>query len=357
MLIPLAQCVNLIYLWSQSGYANRRGLFVKKFMNNIEGMLVESLRGFAAAHVDLVRIHENPHFITRRHVPVEGKVALVSGGGSGHEPLHLGYVGRGMLDAACPGEVFTSPTPDQMLAASEAVNGGKGILFIVKNYAGDRMNFEMAAEMLEIEHETLLITDEALLTEPPSPEARRGMAGTMIVHKMVGAAAETGADLKGCKVLGERVNRATRTMGVALTSCMLPAANQPTFELGEDEMELGVGIHGEPGRKRLPLMKTDDLIEWIIDTICRDLGLKSGDRLLLLVNGLGCTPLIEQYLIFHAAEKTCRGKGLEIARSLVGNYTTSLEMAGCSITLCRLDDELIRLWDAPVHTVSLRWGY
>ncbi|MFQ5774313.1 MAG: dihydroxyacetone kinase subunit DhaK [Kiloniellaceae bacterium] len=329
---------------------------MKKFVNKVDDILTESLRGFAAAHADIVKIHEQPNFVTRADAPTKGKVALVSGGGSGHEPLHAGFVGYGMLDAACPGQVFTSPTPDQMLAAAAAVDGGAGVLFIVKNYSGDVMNFEMAADMVAGESATVLTNDDVAVEDSSFTTGRRGVAGTVVVEKIVGAAAEAGADLQACRALGERVNEATGSMGVALTSCTVPAAGKPTFDIGEDEVEMGVGIHGEPGRRRVKLAPADAIAEELVGAIAADLTPKSDDKILLHINGFGGTPLMELYLMYEAAARQCRAKGLQIARSLVGNYTTSLEMAGCSVTLTVLDDEMIRLWDAPVHTAALRWG-
>ena len=329
---------------------------MKKLINAVDGLLRESLDGFAAAHADLVRVAHAPTHVARAGAPKRGKVALISGGGSGHEPLHAGFVGYGMLDAACPGEVFTSPTPDQMAAAAEAVDGGAGILFVVKNYSGDVMNFEMATEMLPGEHATVLTNDDVAVEDSTYTTGRRGVAGTVVVEKIVGAAAEGGADLAACRALGERVNRATGSMGVALTSCTVPAAGKPTFEIGPDEMEMGVGIHGEPGRKRVPLAAADAIAAEMIGAICQSLEPRRGETMLLLVNGFGGTPLMELYLMYAAAGRQCAGRGLQIARSLVGNWTTSLEMAGCSLTLTRLDDDMIRLWDAPVHTPALRWG-
>jgi len=329
---------------------------MKKLINAVDDVLSESLEGFAAAHADLVRISRSPTFVARAGTPTENKVALISGGGSGHEPLHAGFVGFGMLDAACPGQVFTSPTPDQMVAAAEAVDGGAGVLFIVKNYSGDVMNFEMAAEMLAGNHATVLINDDVAVEDSTYSSGRRGVAGTMIVEKMVGAAAEAGLDLATCQALGQRVNQATGSMGVALTSCTVPAAGKPTFELGGDEMEMGVGIHGEPGRRRVKLAPAAAIAEEMIGAICQSLQPERGEPVLLLVNGFGGTPLMELYLMYHAAAQQCGARGLEIARSLVGNYTTSLDMAGCSLTLTRLDDEMTRWWDAAVHAPALRWG-
>jgi dihydroxyacetone kinase-like protein len=328
---------------------------MKKLINSVDDILTESLDGFAAAHADLVTVSHNPTFVARADAPVKGKVALISGGGSGHEPLHAGFVGKGMLDAACPGQVFTSPTPDQMLAAAAAVDGGAGILFIVKNYSGDVMNFEMAAEMVEGPSASVLTNDDVAVEDSTFTTGRRGVAGTMIVEKIVGAAAEAGADLASCKALGERVNEATGSMGVALTSCTVPAAGTPTFSLGDDEMELGVGIHGEPGRSRVSLISADEIAAEMMGAIKQDLGPKPGAPALLLINGFGGSPLMELYLMYNAAAKLCADSGIQVVRSMVGNYTTSLEMAGCSITLSLLDEETLKLWDAPVQTAALRW--
>lgn len=328
---------------------------MKKFINNTDDLLVESLSGFAKAHHDLVSLHLEPNYLTRTS-KAQNKVALVSGGGSGHEPLHSGFIGYGMLDAACPGHVFTSPTPDQMLAAAEAVESGKGVLFIVKNYAGDVMNFEMAAEMLPFEHATVLTSDDVAVVNSTYTTGRRGVAGTVIVEKVVGSLAETGASLADCKALGDKVNRRTASMGVALTSCTVPAAGRPTFDLGEDELEMGVGIHGEPGRKREKMRAADLIVADLIAAILEDLKPASGSEVLLMVNGFAGTPLMELYLLYNAAEKLLSARGITVARSLVGNYTTSLEMAGASITVCLLDDEIRHHWDSPVHTPALRWG-
>jgi dihydroxyacetone kinase-like protein len=327
---------------------------MKKFLNQPADLLREGLEGLAAAHAGLLEVVFDPTFV-RRAGPPAAKVALISGGGAGHEPLHAGYVGRGMLDAACPGQVFTSPTPDQMLAAAQAVHGGRGVLFIVKNYAGDRMNFEMAAEMLELPNATVMVNDDVAVENSTHTTGRRGVAGTVMVEKMVGAAAEAGADLAQCKALGDRVNAATASMGVAFSSCTVPAAGRPTFEIGDDEMELGVGIHGEPGRRREPLRRTDGIVETLLGAIVADLKPAAGRELLLHVNGFGGTPLLELYGLYRSAHRRLDEQGLTIARSLVGNHTTSLEMAGASITLTLLDDELKALWDAPVATAALRW--
>ena len=285
-----------------------------------------------------------------------GKVALVSGGGSGHEPLHAGFVGFGMLDAACPGQVFTSPTPDQIVEAAQAVDGGAGALFIVKNYEGDVMNFEMAREIAGRDIATVVTDDDVSVEASTWSTGRRGVAGTLVVEKIVGAAAERGGGLAALQALGVRVNGATRSMGVALTSCTVPAAGRPTFELGDDEMEMGVGIHGEPGRRRVKLGSADAIAEEMVAAIIGDLGAAAKGEALLLVNGFGGTPTMELYLMYHSLRSLIERRGLKISRSLVGSYVTSLEMAGCSATISILDDELRALWDAPVHTAALRWG-
>ncbi len=328
---------------------------MKKFINAVDDLLAESLAGFAAAHSDLVRLHLDPNYL-RRSQKTQDKVAVISGGGSGHEPLHGGFVGYGMLDAACPGQVFTSPTPDQMLAAAEAMEAGRGVLFIVKNYAGDVMNFQMAAELLPFPNETVLVSDDVAVENSTHTAGRRGVAGTVIVERMVGSLAETGADLAACKALGDRVNRRTASMGVALTSCTVPAVGRPTFDLGENELEMGVGIHGEPGRRREPVRPADAIVADLVAAILDDLKPARGSEVLLLVNGFGGTPLMELYLLYNSAARLLHRQGLTISRSLVGNYTTSLDMAGASLTVCLLDEELRRHWDAPVHTPALRWG-
>ena len=332
---------------------------MKKFINKTDNILTESLSGFALAHQDLVSLNLDPNFLTRKQKAVN-KVAIISGGGSGHEPLHAGYIGYGMLDAACPGHVFTSPTPDQMLAAAEAVHADKGILFIVKNYAGDVMNFEMAAEMLPFESATVLTSDDCAVINSTYTTGRRGVAGTMIVEKCVGSLAETGADLQACKALGDKVNSRTSSIGVALTSCTVPAAGRPTFDISETEIEMGVGIHGEPGRRRETMREADAIVQDMVQAILEDFAGKNiatrNAEALLLVNGLGATPLMELYLIYKTAARLFTEHGIKITRSLVGNYTTALDMAGASITLCLLDDEIRQHWDSPVHTPALRWG-
>ena len=327
---------------------------MKKFMNDVDAILSDSLAGFAAAHADLVVLGPENKFVRRAQL-TPNKVAVISGGGSGHEPLHAGFVGYGMLDAACPGQVFTSPTPDQMVAAAEAFDGAAGVLFIVKNYSGDRMNFEMAAEIVEGPVETVITDDDVAVETSTFSAGRRGVAGTLVVEKIVGAAAEAGRDLASLKRLGERVNARTRSMGVALTSCTVPAVGRPTFQLGEADMEMGVGIHGEPGRRRVPLAAADRIAEELVGAIAGDLADIRGEAL-LLVNGFGATPMMELYLMYNAARTELEKRGARVVRSLVGNYVTSLDMAGCSVTISMLDEELAPLWDAPVETPSLRWG-
>lgn len=327
---------------------------MKKLIDSAASVLATSLQGFAKAHADIVTLNTEPNFISRKQRK-SGKVALISGGGSGHEPLHSGFVGYGMLDAACPGQIFTSPTPDQMLAAAQAVDGGAGVLFIVKNYAGDVMNFEMTAEMLDIPSATVLVSDDVSLPKSHSI-GRRGVAGTTIIEKIVGAAAEQGYDLAACKALGERVAQATASMGVALTSCTVPALGHPTFSIADDEMEMGVGIHGERGRETAKLLSATQIVAQLAGHIDEDLNPQAGQNVLLHVNGFGGTPLVELHLVYELAWQHWQQKGLNIQRSLVGNFTTSLDMVGCSLTLTLLDDEMLTLWDAPVNTAALRWG-
>ncbi len=330
---------------------------MKKFINSVDAFLSESLAGFAAIHHDIVALGDQGSFV-RRAAPSKDKVALISGGGSGHEPLHAGFVGKGMLDAACPGQVFTSPTPDQMSAAAAAVGGPNGVLFIVKNYSGDRMNFEMAAEMHDGPSATVVVDDDVAVENSTWTTGRRGVAGTVIVEKIVGAAAERGDSLESLKALGDEVNRRTRSMGVALTSCTVPAAGRPTFTLGEDEMEMGVGIHGEPGRRRVKLASAkaiaDEMLTAILDDLNKD-GFGDGPAV-LLVNGFGGTPSLELYLMAEMARASLARRGVSIARGLVGSYVTSLEMAGASLTVSAVDDRMLALWDAPVHTAALNWG-
>ena len=329
---------------------------MKKLINAPDEVLGDALVGVAAAHPSLT-VNLAERYITRAGGPTPGKVSLVSGGGSGHEPLHGGYVGYGMLDAACPGEVFTSPVPDQILAATKAVDAGAGVLHIVKNYTGDVLNFQMAAELAGDEGvpvEAVLVNDDVAVENSTWTAGRRGTGATVFVEKIVGAAAERGTDLAGAVALGREVNERSRSFGVALTPCTVPAAGKPGFELADDEIELGVGIHGEPGRTRGRLVPATDIAGIALEAIHSDMPL-SGD-VLVMVNGLGGTPLIELYVVFAAVSQWLAGHGVTIARSLVGNYITSLEMAGCSVTVCRLTPQLSELWDAPVQTPALRWG-
>ncbi len=332
---------------------------MKKLINNPENVVREELEGIALAHPDLVKVSFDPYYIVRADAPVQGKVGLVSGGGSGHEPLHGGFVGMGMLDAACPGEVFTSPTPDQMLEATKAVNGGAGVLHIVKNYTGDVMNFEMAAEMAQmegIEVVSVVTNDDVAVQDSLYTAGRRGVGITVFVEKIAGAAAEEGRPLAEVAAVAAKVNDWGRSMGMALTSCVVPQAGKPTFDLGEDEMEIGIGIHGEPGRKRMKIAPADEIVEMLAEPIINDLPYKQGDKVIAMVNGMGGTPLIELYIAYRKLHHVLEGHGITIVRNLVGNYITSLEMAGMSITLMKADDELIKLWDAPVKTAGLRWG-
>jgi dihydroxyacetone kinase-like protein len=332
---------------------------VKKLINRPEDVVTEELRGIAAAHPDLVRVNFEPNYVVRADAPMEGKVALVSGGGSGHEPMHGGFVGMGMLDAACPGEVFTSPTPDQMLEATKAVNGGAGVLHIVKNYTGDVMNFEMAAELARgegIEVEPVVIDDDVAVQDSLYTAGRRGVGTTVLAEKICGAAAEERRSLAEVADLCRKVNANGRSMGMALTSCTVPAAGTPTFELGDDEIEIGIGIHGEPGRERRNLATADEIVALLTNPIVGDLPFSEGDEVLAFVNSMGGTPLIELYVVYNRLKELLSERGIKVARNLIGPYITSLEMAGCSVTLLKLDDELTRLWDAPVKTPGLRWG-
>jgi dihydroxyacetone kinase-like protein len=327
---------------------------MKKLINGTETVLSESLDGFARAHADILVLGEDRKFLRRKKLR-RGKVGLISGGGSGHEPLHAGFVGLGMLDAACPGQVFTSPTPDQMIAAAEAVDTGAGCLFIVKNYEGDIMNFEMAREMAGRSIETVIVNDDVAVENSSFTTGRRGVAGTMIVEKIVGAAAEEKRSLAALKALGDKVNARTRSMGVALTSCTVPAAGKATFQLADDEMEMGVGIHGEPGRRRVKLKPAREIVTEIVDAILNDFGKMAKGNAIVLVNGFGGTPLMELYLAFDNAAAILEQRGIKIVRSLIGSYVTSLEMAGCSITVTFTDKEMLTLWDAPVHTATMNW--
>ncbi len=332
---------------------------MKKLINDPESVVREELEGIAAAHAGEVRVNFDPYYIVRADAPVKGKVALVSGGGSGHEPMHGGFVGMGMLDGACPGEVFTSPTPDQMYEATKAVDGGAGVIHIVKNYTGDVMNFEMSADMARgegTEVESVLVDDDVAVQDSLYTAGRRGVGATVLLEKIAGAAAEEKRPLKEVADVARKVNEQGRTMGMALTSCTVPAAGKPTFELADDEMEIGIGIHGEPGRQRMKVKPAHDIVEMMATAIVDDLPYKSGDNVLAFVNGMGGTPLIELYVVFNELNKFLAGRGITITRNLIGPYITSLEMQGCSITLLKLDDELTKLWDAPVKTPGLRWG-
>jgi dihydroxyacetone kinase-like protein len=331
---------------------------MKKLINKPEDVVVEAMRGIEAAHADLVKVYYDPNYITRADAPVQGKVALVSGGGSGHEPLHGGFVGKGMLDAACPGAVFTSPTPDQMMEASKAVNGGAGVLHIVKNYTGDCMNFEMGAEMARmegVEVEQVIIGDDVAVQDSLYTVGRRGVGVTVLVEKIAGAAAEQRRSLSEVAAIAKKVGAHGRSMGMALSSCTVPHRGEPTFSLGENEIEIGIGIHGEPGRRRVPMATAAEIVPMLAEPILSDLPFKQGDDVLAFVNGMGGTPQIELYIVYNELAKLLKGRGIRITRNLIGSYITSLEMQGCSITLLKLDDEMTRLWDAPVRTAALRW--
>jgi len=332
---------------------------VKKLINDPKNVVVEAVAGFAAAHPDLVRVSDDPLYIVRQDAPVSGKVGLVSGGGSGHEPLHGGFVGPGMLHAAVPGPVFTSPTPDPILAATKAVDGGAGVLHIVKNYTGDVLNFETAADLASadgIEVRTVVVNDDVAVKDSLYTAGRRGVAGTVLVEKIAGAAAERGDSLDQVAEIAERVIGQVRSMGVALTPSVVPHAGEPSFTLDEDEIEIGIGIHGEPGRERIKLEPADAITDRMLTPIIEDLPFSSGDKVLLMVNGMGGTPQIELYIMFRRAAEALAEQGIDVERSLVGNFTTSLEMQGASITVLKLDDEMTALWDAPVNTAALRWG-
>ena len=329
---------------------------MKKLINSVDSVVTDALRGVAAAHPSLTVDVENK-VITRAGGPTPGKVGLVSGGGSGHEPLHGGFVGYGMLDAACPGEVFTSPVPDQMLLATKAVSGGAGVLHIVKNYTGDVLNFQLAAELADdegIEVASVVIDDDVAVQDSLYTAGRRGVGATVFVEKIAGALAEEGASLDAVAAVAREVNERSRSFGVALSSCTVPAAGKPTFELGDSEIELGIGIHGEPGRTRGPMRPASELAAVALDAIAADIPLDG--ELLVMVNGMGGTPLIELYVMYEEVARNIAARGGRIARNLVGNYITSLEMQGFSVTVCGLTDQLTRLWDAPVDTPALRWG-
>lgn len=332
---------------------------MKKLINDPRDVVAEAVRGMAAAHADLLRVHEDPTWIVRADAPVAGKVGLVSGGGSGHEPMHGGLVGPGMLDAAVPGAVFTSPTPDPIVEATKAVDAGRGVLHIVKNYTGDVLNFETAADLAlaeGIEVRAVVVDDDVAVKDSLYTAGRRGVAGTVLVEKIAGAAADRGDDLDAVAAIAERVNANVRSMGVALTACTVPHAGKPSFDIGDDEIEIGIGIHGEPGRERIGLEPADRIVDRLLEPILEDLPFASGDRALLFVNGMGGTPLIELYIMYRRAAEVLAERGVAVERHLVGDFTTSLDMQGASISVLRLDDELVELWDAPVHTAAMRWG-
>ena len=329
---------------------------MKKLLNDPAQAVDESVEGFGLAHPDVVRVHTDPLFVTRATKAPPGTVAIVSGGGSGHEPLHAGFVGEGMLDAAVPGAVFTSPTPDQVAAAFEAVDNGAGVLAIVKNYTGDVLNFETAVELAEgIEVSSVLVHDDVAVEDSLYTAGRRGVAGTVLVEKIAGAAAARGDDLAAVTAIAERVSAGVRSMGVALHAPTVPHVGRPSFDLPEDEIEIGIGIHGEPGRHRIPAASADEITEALLTPIVEDLALERGQSVLLFVNGMGGTPSSELYVVYRRARRLLEDRGVTVDRSLVGSYVTSLEMQGASLTVLRLDDELMSLWDAPVHTTALRW--
>ena len=331
---------------------------MKKLINDPADVVSEALRGIELAHPALRVDHENK-IIYRADAPVQGKVGIVSGGGSGHEPLQGGYVGPGGLDAACAGEVFTSPVPDQMQVATKAVDGGAGVLHFVLNYTGDIMNFEMAAELAAedgVTVETVIMNDDVAVEDSLYTAGRRGVAGGILLNKIAGAAAEEGRDLSAVAEVSRKVIGNVRSMGMALTSCTVPAAGRPTFDLPDDQMEVGIGVHGEPGRRRLPVAPAKEVAAMLVEPVLADLDFTGGDGVLAFVNGLGATPLIELYLMYGEVAAILEKSGVRVARTLVGNYFTSLDMAGASVSLLKLDDELLRLWDAPINTVAFRWG-
>ena len=331
---------------------------MRKFLNDPADVVKESLAGLAAAHGDLLRYDAAAQIVVRKDAPRKGKVALISGGGSGHEPLHGGFVGLGMLDAAAPGEVFTSPVPNQMLAATKAVDGGAGVVHIVKNYTGDVLNFKLAAEDAAdegIKVTTVVIDDDVAVQDSLYTAGRRGVGATMLAEKLAGAAAEGGADLAKVTDTVKRVNDRARSFGVALSSCIPPAAGKVIFELPEGEIEFGIGIHGEPGRRRGALGPAAEVVDVMVEAVISDLKPKRGANLLVFLNGMGGTPLLELYLLYGEVDAKLRKAGFNPTRNLVGSYITSLEMAGASLTVLELDDELTKFWDAPVHTAALRW--
>lgn len=331
---------------------------MKKLINDPRRVVTESLAGFGMAHHDLVRVHFDPDFVVRRE-PARNKVGLVSGGGSGHEPLHSGYVGSGMLDAAVPGAVFTSPTPDQILPAITAADSGAGVLLVVKNYTGDILNFETAAELAQVEGinvATVVVNDDVAVEDSLYTAGRRGVAGTVLLERIAGGLAERGGSLEQVAAVAERVNANVRSMGVALAPCTVPHAGEPSFTLADNEIELGVGIHGEPGRHRVPMTTADSITDQLLEPVLDDLGVAAGEHVLLFVNGMGGTPLSELYIVYRRAAEQLAQRGIHVQRSLVGNYITALDMEGASVTVLRLDEELTELWDSPVHTPAMRWG-
>ncbi len=356
---------------------------MKKLINDVDDVVKEQLQGMAVAHPDALKVNFEPYYVYRADAPVEGKVALVSGGGSGHEPMHGGFVGMGMLDGACPGEVFTSPTPDQMYEAAKVVDGGAGVLFIVKNYTGDVLNFETAAELAHADGmkvQSILIDDDVAVKDSLYTAGRRGVGTTVLAEKIVGAAAEAGYDLDQCADLCRKVNQNGRSMGMAITSCTVPAAGKPTFELGDNEMEIGIGIHGEPGQKRMDMVTADEVTQMMADEILDDAAYSrtvrewdrendvweekeltdepfaEGDQVIAFVNSMGGTPVSELYAVYRKLKEICDARGITIARNLIGPYITSLEMQGMSITLLKADEEILKFWDDPVNTPGLRWG-
>lgn len=333
---------------------------MKKFINHADDFLEQSLSGLQSAHPELLQVHKDPFFVTRKNINPH-KVQIISGGGSGHEPLHTGFIGHGMLDIACPGHIFTSPTPDQMIAAIEYCQPKNGVLMIVKNYSGDVMNFEMASEMIDTKNATILTNDDAAVINSSYTEGKRGVAGTLIVEKVVGSLAESGASLEECQQFGLHANNLCSSIGVALTSCTIPAAGKPTFDIENDQIEFGVGIHGEPGRRREAIREANLIVSDMVEAIFqdfreRDVKIGGNSEFLVVVNGFGATPLSELYLIFNSVTNILNEKQLNIGRSLVGNFTTALDMAGASVTLCLLDDAIQKNWDSSVYTPSLRWG-
>lgn len=331
---------------------------MKKLINSVDTVVTDSLKGMESAHSDLIRVHYNPNFIVRANAPNKGKVAIISGGGSGHEPMHGGLVGKGMLDGACPGEVFTSPTPDQMEACTKAVDGGAGVLHIVKNYTGDVMNFDMAKDICigeGLNVTSVVIDDDVAVKDSLYTTGRRGVGTTVIAEKICGASAEKGDNLQTVTDWCKKVNENGRSIGMAITSCIVPAAGKPTFDLSDDEIEFGIGIHGEPGRTRMKQISAKELVEKMADAVLSDLSLSSGNAI-VMVNGMGGTPLIELYIVYEELAKIMQAKGISIKGNLIGNYITSLEMQGCSITVVKADDSMLSLWNAPVHTPAIRWG-